>query len=64
MYFEQILLNFEDKKIANTKNLKGEHFQLTTAHDPFQWLVVAEHAHILSCDCGNWLESTDMSCSM
>ncbi len=29
-------------------NKNGGHFQLKTAYDPFQQLVVPEHGHILS----------------
>ncbi len=38
-----------DKTNVFYQQLKnGGHFQLITAHDPFQSLVVPEHAHILS----------------
>ncbi len=45
------------------------HFQPTNAHDPFQWRMVLEKAHILTwylygSDCVKCLESTDMHCSM
>ncbi len=32
----------------NSPNKNVGHFQLKTVHDPFQYLVVPEHAHILS----------------
>ncbi len=34
--------------MEKSQHKNGGHFQLKTAHDPFQQLVVPEHAHILS----------------